>query len=214
MKGLIYTGGEWPDQSTVELLSQRADLSICCDGAAQMAYKAHAPFQVLVGDMDSIDPRILSFYQAQNNLDIQKLPVEKDWTDTEFAVSYALEQGCTELIFCGGLGKRLDHSLGQLQILYDLCKRGIPHELYSHHTFACMISDKYTWNTTPGQTFSLLPFDGNCCIMIEGAKYPLHRNHLPLGKTLGISNEALGEQVSIHVHEGIVLLISLQSLDE
>ena len=141
-----------------------------------------------------------------------QLSVEKDWTDTEYAVSHALERGCTHITFCGGLGKRMDHSLGQLQILYGLCKRGIPHTLYSKDMFACMINGKYSLKTFPQQTFSLLPFAQNCCITIEEAKYPLYHQPLPLGKTLGISNQALGEQVSIQVHEGIVLLIALQSV--
>ena len=213
MNGLIYTGGDWPDLATAKMLSERADVSICCDGAAEEAYRYGLPFQTLVGDMDSIRPDLLEAYQSSHEgLEIIQLSVEKDWTDTEYAVSHALERGCTHITFCGGLGKRMDHSLGQLQILYGLCKRGIPHTLYSKDMFACMINGKYSLKTVPQQTFSLLPFAQNCCITIEEAKYPLYHQPLPLGKTLGISNQALGEQVSIQVHEGIVLLIALQSV--
>lgn len=213
MNGLIYTGGEWPDLATAKALSLGAELAVCCDGAAEEAYKAGLSFQALVGDMDSICPDLLDAYQrTHNELEIIQLPVEKDWTDTEYAVSYALEHGCTRLTFCGGLGKRMDHSLGQLQILYNLCKQGVSHALYSKDLFACMIRGPYTLKTYPQQTFSLLPFEQNCCITIEEAKYPLYHQPLPLGKTLGISNQALGEHVSIQVHEGIVLLIALQSL--
>ena len=38
MNGLIYTGGDWPDLATAKMLSERADLSICCDGAAEAAF--------------------------------------------------------------------------------------------------------------------------------------------------------------------------------
>lgn len=213
MNGLIYTGGEWPDQATAKDLSEHAELSICCDGAAEEAYRCGLPFQTLIGDMDSISPELLKVYKnIQKGPEIVRLSVEKDWTDTEYAVSYALDHGCTHITFCGGLGKRMDHSLGQLQILYDLCKRGISHALYGKDLFACMIKGQYSLKTKPQQTFSLLPFEQNCCITIEEAKYPLYHQSLPLGKTLGISNQALGERVSIQVHEGIVLLIALQSL--
>ena len=49
MNGLIYTGGDWPDLATAKMLSERADLSICCDGAAEEAYRYGLPFQTLVG---------------------------------------------------------------------------------------------------------------------------------------------------------------------
>ena len=39
MNGLIYTGGDWPDLATAKMLSERADVSICCDGAAEEAYR-------------------------------------------------------------------------------------------------------------------------------------------------------------------------------
>ena len=111
MNGLIYTGGDWPDLATAKMLSERADLSICCDGAAEEAYRYGLPFQTLVGDMDSIRPDLLEGYQnTYEGLEIIQLSVEKDWTDTEYAVSHALDRGCTHNTFCGGLGKRMDHS--------------------------------------------------------------------------------------------------------
>ena len=212
MKGLIYTGGEWPDRQTARRLYEQADFVVCCDGAAVQAQKYNLPMDALLGDMDSIDPAVLQFYQSlPDPPEILTLPVEKDWTDTEYAVSYALEKGCTELTFCGGLGKRMDHSMGQIQILYDLCQKKIPHALYAENTFAVAFSTEYTLKTAPGQTFSLLPFEHNCCITILGAKYPLDHHPLPMGKTLGISNQAIHDRVIIQVHQGTVLLLSIEN---
>ena len=66
MNGLIYTGGDWPDLATAKMLSERADVSICCDGAAEEAYRYGLPFQTLVGDMDSIRPDLLEAYQSSH----------------------------------------------------------------------------------------------------------------------------------------------------
>ena len=70
MNGLIYTGGDWPDLATAKMLSERADVSICCDGAAEEAYRYGLPFQTLVGDMDSIRPDLLEDYQIRRNKNI------------------------------------------------------------------------------------------------------------------------------------------------
>lgn len=210
MNGLIYTGGEWPEQAMAQKLAAEADLAICCDGAADKARAYGLTMDVLLGDMDSIAPETLQKAQTgPKRPKILRLPVEKDWTDTEYAVSYALEQGCTHLVFCGGLGERMDHSLGQIQILYSLCKKKVPHALYAKNTFAVAFDKAYAFDAASAQTFSLLPFGDNCCITIAGAKYPLSHHPLPMGKTLGVSNQAVAKRVEIWVHTGAVLLLVL-----
>ena len=82
MNGLIYTGGDWPDLATAKMLSERADVSICCDGAAEEAYRYGLPFQTLVGDMDSIRPDLLEAYQSSHEgLEIIQLSVENCFSD-------------------------------------------------------------------------------------------------------------------------------------
>ena len=103
----------------------------------------------------------------------------------------------------------MDHSLGQIQILYSLCKKKFPHALYAKNTFAVAFDEAYAFDAVPEQTFSLLPFEDNCCITIAGAKYPLSHHPLPMGKTLGVSNQAMEKRVEIRVHQGAVLLLVL-----
>ncbi len=114
------------------MLSERADLSICCDGAAEEAYRYGLPFQTLVGDMDSIRPDLLEVTKIHTRAGNHQLSVEKRTgriRNTPFRMPWIA--GVRILPSAEGWGKRMDHSLGQLQILYGLCKRGIPHTLYS-----------------------------------------------------------------------------------
>ena len=56
---------------------------------------------------------------------VRRLPVEKDDTDTLAAVKLGLERGCTDFWIYGGTGgKRLDHTLANLQTLLYLRRRG------------------------------------------------------------------------------------------
>ena len=67
----------------------------------------------------------------ENFPNIRRSPVEKDDTDTMLAVKTALEQGCDEVYLYGGTGgKRLDHTLANLQSLLYLRRRGARGYMY------------------------------------------------------------------------------------
>lgn len=78
---------------------------------------------LLLGDFDSMD-------QPADFDHVRRVPVEKDDTDTMLAVKTGLEQGCGEFYIYGGTGgRRLDHTLANLQTLLYLRRpwgQGIP----------------------------------------------------------------------------------------
>ena len=73
---------------------------------------------LLIGDFDSMEP-------PADFARVRRLPVEKDDTDTLAAIRAGLEEGCTDFLIYGGTGgKRLDHTLANLQSLLFLRRRG------------------------------------------------------------------------------------------
>ena len=81
---------------------------------------------LLLGDFDSMD-------QPEDFDRVRRMPVEKDDTDTMLAVKTGLEQGCGEFYLYGGTGgKRLDHTLANLQTLLYLRRRGARGYLYDN----------------------------------------------------------------------------------
>ena len=81
---------------------------------------------LLLGDFDSMD-------QPADFDRVRRVPVEKDDTDTMLAVKTGLEQGCGEFYLYGGTGgKRLDHTLANLQTLLYLRRRGARGYLYDN----------------------------------------------------------------------------------
>ncbi len=208
MNGLILTGGVWPQNPALILqLAQRAEYSICCDGAAALARKYDLPVSVLVGDFDSIQQEDLLYYTEEKHVPAIQLPVRKDITDTEFAIQHALEQGCTSLTFLGGLGKRLDHTMGQVQLLYALATQTIAHQVYADNLLAQAITGEHRYLVAKGQIFSLIPLTERCNVSIDGAAYPLDHHPLSLGTTLGISNEACADQITLYIHQGFALFL-------
>ena len=98
------------------------DIIICADGGANHIYKTGVKPDMIVGDLDSIDDETLLYYQEQNVL-FHKFSSKKDLTDTELAINFALEEGANELVLFGSTGSRLDHTLGNIMLLYKLLKQ-------------------------------------------------------------------------------------------
>lgn len=89
------------------------DYVIYCDcGLSHMESLGAAP-SLIVGDFDS---------HENPHMDVETivLPTVKDDTDTVYAVKEGIKRGFTDFLLVGVLGKRFDHSLGNLAILLML----------------------------------------------------------------------------------------------
>ena len=72
---------------------------------------------LVVGDFDSLG------YMPQHP-NVTRLPAEKDDTDMVFALRRGLDMGYRRFVLLGGLGGRLEHTLGNLQLLDWLSTQG------------------------------------------------------------------------------------------
>ena len=106
MKAVILLNGE---PYNGEISAEDAYV-ICCDGAYSWA-KGKVRIDENLGDFDSLD-------EVPDPAPRMKFPSEKNETDGELAVDRALDMGATKIVFYGGGGKREDHFLGNLHLLY------------------------------------------------------------------------------------------------
>ncbi|MFR3923454.1 MAG: thiamine diphosphokinase [Dysosmobacter welbionis] len=95
---------------------------------------------LLLGDVDSMD-------QPADFDHVRRVPVEKDDTDTMLAVKTGLEQGCGEFYIYGGTGgRRLDHTLANLQTLLYLRRHGARGYLYDND---------FVWTAVENETITV-----------------------------------------------------------
>jgi len=108
--GIIFTGGQGPKAQVVKgLLKNEAKgaMFIAADSGFQAALNAGVKPDWIIGDMDSIeDQSRLSAWPPERVIRHQH---EKDFTDTELALSLAVEKGCEDIWLIGGGGGRIDH---------------------------------------------------------------------------------------------------------
>ena len=94
-------------------------LLIAADGGLRYLQECGLTPDVILGDFDS-----LGYVPDYTNTRVITLPVEKDVTDTEAALSYAWERSCRRILLFGMSGDRPDHFLANLQLMAAYSRRG------------------------------------------------------------------------------------------
>lgn len=206
MRAIVVGGGDSP---SIELISRYYDektILIAADGGANSLFECGLIPDYLLGDFDSIEPLI--FETFKNRSQVITFPIEKDYTDSDLALNKAIEQGASEIYFFGCTGKRLDHFLGNLCMLYRALKKGVKAYIVDQYNKMFLVNESISLKGRKGQIFSILSyFEDVEGLSLSGAKYPLVNFDLKMSNNLTISNEFLENQVSIDFKKGVLLVM-------
>ena len=99
---------------------------VCCDGAADRYIAAGGRPWRIVGDCDSLSPRIANDYR-----DIIRRFPDQETNDQTKAVSYLEAKGISRIAILAATGLREDHTLGNISLLVDYLRRGILARAYT-----------------------------------------------------------------------------------
>ena len=207
MRAFIYTGGTVRIEHITEH-PKADDLTIAADSGYHTAVALGERIDLLLGDFDSIGqvPRDAEF-------EIQQVPAEKDYTDTQLAVEIAVERGADEIIIVGGLTGRLDHTLSTLAILEDLHARGLHATITDGQSRARYLKSSTLIARSGYKYLSLVAVDEVVKgVDIEGCKYPLKKATLRRRNQFAVSNEITGNVAFIAVKKGGVYVIESRDL--
>ena len=207
MKVFIYTGGSI-DASAITEHPKSDDLRIAADSGYITAKALGERVDVLLGDFDSYtDP-------LPENVEIIKVPAEKDFTDTQLAVSEAVKRGADDIVIIGGLAGRLDHTLSNMSILSDLSKMHIHAVMtdgknrvrYLNSTSTLLAKSHFDYVSLIAISEKLKG------VSIEGCKYPLKNATLTRSNQYAVSNEIIGNCALISVKKGECLIIESRNI--
>ena len=178
------------------------DLVIAADAGYRVCQQAGIVPALLLGDFDSMD--------QPDFPNIRRSPVEKDDTDTMLAVKTALEEGCDTVYIYGGTGgKRLDHTLANLQTLLFIRRRGARGYLYDDDfVWTAVENESLTIEKTVGWgLFSVFCLGDRAEGIDEtGFQYPLADAVLTPEFPLGVSNHILEPTATITVRKGALAI--------
>ena len=164
----------------------------------------------VVGDFDSVSPEILEFYKKQSQIIFHKFNAEKDNTDTDIALQLAIRLKSSKITIMGALGKRMDHAIANIHILKDALEANIPCQMIDEYNRIYLINKEMTLEKEKvyGKYVSLIPLTSIVeGLSLTGFKYPLKDYTLPIGTSLGISNEIIGDTAHIEMKNGILIVI-------
>lgn len=203
MKAFIYTGGLiFPENITEK--AKAGDLRIAADGGYNNAKRLGVHVDILLGDLDS-----LGDVEVGEETEIIRVPAEKDFTDTQFAVETAIGRGADEIVIIGGLSGRLDHTLSNLSILEDLWARRVHAVITDGNNRARFINSTSTLIAKSAYKYVsiLLASEKAKGVSVEGCKYPLKNAKLERDIQYAVSNEITGNCALISVRKGSIYIV-------
>ena len=208
VKAIVVAGGDAAPEDAA-LLSD-AEIVIAADSGAGWLDSCGVLPDLVVGDMDSIDPALLERLATQG-VAVEKHPAEKDASDVELALNRAVAGGADEVVILGGLrGARLDHELANLLLLVDPRWEGIELRVTRGETTARALNggNRRELEGVAGDLVTLLPVGGDATgVRTEGLRYPLAGEALQSGRSKGLSNEVEHAPASVSLGSGMLLII-------
>ncbi|OCA85489.1 thiamine pyrophosphokinase [Bacillus sp. FJAT-27225] len=163
------------------------------------------------GDFDSVSIEELAGVKAEIP-NLAKYKPEKDETDMELALIWALEQEPDCIRLFGASGGRIDHSLANIQLVEKYAVLAPQSAIYIlDNRNAVWIKGPGTYQVHKDSTkkyISFLPSTETVKgLTLKGFKYPLVDQYVEKGSTLCISNELLEDSGTFSFSEGILIII-------
>lgn len=175
---------------------ESADLVVAADGAANALIRMGCVPDIVVGDMDSIEPYI--------RVQIEEVHEDPDQetTDVDKLVSFLAGRGTDAVTLACLEGDRLDHVFSAVQ---GALKAPFATRILLRQGLAYVVRDRIEVDSHEGQAISFIPMVECSGVEMEGVKWPPKSVLSPLGDT-SISNVATGDKVSARLEKGAGLL--------
>ena len=208
---VVLSGGPGPVPGAVpEGLSgsvRAPELVVAADGGLHLADLLGLPVDVVVGDMDSVDPARLAVAEAAGAT-VLRHPVDKDATDLELALDVAVACRPDRVVVVGSAAGRLDHLLGVVAVLASDRWSHVEVDAWLGEAQVHVVRGRRRIVGAPGETVSLLAHGGAAAgVTTTGFRWALTDGVLDPGSALGVSNELVAEAAEVEVAAGCVVVV-------
>lgn len=182
-----------------KLSPREGDFIIAADGGQTALARMGIAPHLAVGDFDSSD--------APCGVPTVKHPVEKDDTDTALAIEEGIRRGYSVFALYGCTGGRPDHTFGAVQTALGAAKKGCRVFLVGEDMVGTVLVNESFSFSASGTVSVFSLSERSRGVTLAGLKYPLSDATLTNDFPLGVSNEALGDTVTVSVEDGALYLL-------
>lgn len=177
------------------------DFLIAVDAGFLFLKEQGFDIDLVIGDFDTLQ-------YVPRHPNVIALQAEKDDTDMLAAVRQGILAGYEQFRIYGGTGGRLDHTIANLQLLAELSQDRKQGFLFDRDCIITAITDsKLVFPRTFSGYLSVFSHtERSEGVYLRGLKYPLEDAVLTNCYPLGTSNEFIGEESSVSVRKGTLLV--------
>lgn len=203
-----YIFGAGPILTPLQFMPQNGhDFIIAADAGYVFLQNNNIKPDILVGDLDSLGQQYAA--ALPESMPIIRFPTVKDDTDMMLAIKEGISRGYQNFIIYGGMGGKLEFTLANFQILYNIVNQNFKcYFLDSNNIITAIKNNKVEFDENFQGRISVFACSGAAKgVNINGLKYELKNGVLTYDTPLGVSNEFIGSSGSISVEDGMLCII-------
>lgn len=214
-KVVIVVGGDQTDVAALVHRYSAGHRLIGADRGALTLAGLLTHFDAAIGDFDSVTPAEMQEIKKKSRV-CRILPAQKDETDTEAAIVYAIETfNPEEIILLGAFGGRLDHLMSNLWLAFHPLMKGMAGKISlmdRHNTLRFYMPGSYVLEKeTDKKYLSFIGLTPIKKLTLTGVAYPLHEKDYAYPIAL-VSNEFTDTEMRFSFGSGLLAVI--QSSDK
>lgn len=203
---VVLAGGE-PVVTPLSGPLHPADTVIAADSGLGAAAILGLEVDLVVGDLDSVDPEDLARVEALGTR-IDRHPEDKDRTDLALALDTVRGQGPAQVTVVGGHGGRLDHLLANVALLASDAYAELRIRALLGPALLHVVRDEVHLAGRPDELVSLLAVHGEAHgVTTHGLRFPLEDATLHPGSSRGVSNRFSGPHAHVTVTDGVLVVV-------
>ena len=211
---IIVSGGNIQRDFALDFLQKNKKENVCliaADKGVEFFIKTDWVPDVAVGDFDSLSAAGEKYLDSLKETEIVRLKPEKDDSDTQSAVNFAIDRGAKNITIFGATGNRIDHLLANFGLLVLGRERDADITLIDQWNYMKLIESHTVLKKEEqfGKYVSFFSLEGDLTgLTLRGFKYPLNKYHLKVSDSgLTVSNEIVDEEACVEFDAGSLLML-------
>ena len=171
---VILANGSFPRRKCLLETLRAAARIVCCDGAAANLLRAGLEPDLVVGDLDSLDPALKKRFGERLLHES-----EQETNDLSKAFRACMARGWTLIVILGAGGRREDHLLGNASLLPMFAAAGADVRMETDYGTFLPVLSSASFRRPSGTKVSIFSFHPEMPVTATGLVYPLDKLRLP-----------------------------------
>ncbi len=171
---VILANGSFPRRKCLLETLRAAARIVCCDGAAANLLRAGLEPDLVVGDLDSLDPALKKRFG-------ERLLHESEQETNDLSKTFraCMARGWRSIVILGAGGRREDHLLGNASLLPLFAAAGADVRMETDYGTFLPVLKSASFRRPVGTRVSIFSFHPEMPVTATGLVYPLDKLRLP-----------------------------------